>query len=152
MLYLTSLHNENTPFLNPLISLISLFYLLVSFFISLYLRGSHDLSAWRVQRTESRGPKGLQLEVRTWRAPRLLVNIICRMSYYSSAINECQSFCWLVKSSRNLFLNRSLGPLRPWHLLDDYIKHAEYDDDHWSSSIMIMIMVMIDHDRIVHIW
>ena len=36
-------------------------------------RGSHGLSAWRVRRTKSRGPKGLQLEVGARRAPRLLV-------------------------------------------------------------------------------
>ena len=35
-----------------------------------YLRGSHGLSAW-AWRTESRGPKGLQLEVGSWRTPRL---------------------------------------------------------------------------------
>ena len=37
------------------------------------LRGSHGLSARRARRTNSRGPKGLQLEVGARRAPRLLV-------------------------------------------------------------------------------
>ena len=37
------------------------------------LRGSHVLSAHRVGRTKSIGPKGLQLEVGARRAPRLVV-------------------------------------------------------------------------------
>ena len=36
------------------------------------MRGSHGLSARRARRTKSRGPKGLRLEVRARRAPRLL--------------------------------------------------------------------------------
>ena len=38
-----------------------------------FLHGSHDLNAWRAWRTKSRGLKGLRLEVRAQRAPRLLV-------------------------------------------------------------------------------
>ena len=38
--------------------------------------GSHGLSARRAGRTKSRDPKGLQLEVRAQRAPRLLVGKI----------------------------------------------------------------------------
>ena len=37
------------------------------------LRGSHGLSARKARRTKSRGPKGHQLEVGAWRAPRLQV-------------------------------------------------------------------------------
>ena len=37
------------------------------------LHGSHGLSARRAQRTKSRGPKGLQVEVGARRAPKLLV-------------------------------------------------------------------------------
>ena len=40
-----------------------------------FWRGSHGLSARRAQRTKSRGPKGLQLEVGARRAPRLLFHI-----------------------------------------------------------------------------
>ena len=41
------------------------------------LQGSHGLSARRAQRTKSRGPKGLQLEVGARRAPRLVAYIYC---------------------------------------------------------------------------
>ena len=37
------------------------------------MRGSHSLSAQWARRTKSRGPKGLQLEVRPRRVPTLLV-------------------------------------------------------------------------------
>ena len=41
-----------------------------------YLCGSRGLSARRVRRTKSRGPKGLQLEVVARRATRLLYTIL----------------------------------------------------------------------------
>ena len=40
---------------------------------------SHGLSARRARRTKSRGPKGPQLEVGAWRAPRLLVSNIANL-------------------------------------------------------------------------
>ena len=40
------------------------------------------LSARRAQRTKSRGPKGLQLEVGARRAPRLLVFNICKEYFF----------------------------------------------------------------------
>ena len=43
-----------------------------------YLCGKHGLSALRAQSKMSRGSKGLRLEVRAYRAPRLLVNTYCR--------------------------------------------------------------------------
>ena len=43
-------------------------------FLVTCVQGSHGLSARRAQRTKSRGPKGLQLEVRAQRAPGLLVH------------------------------------------------------------------------------
>ena len=53
-----------------------------------YLRRSHDLSARRARRTKSRGLKGLQLEVRAWRAPRLLVsNIVLVMLSYEPLLS-----------------------------------------------------------------
>ena len=42
----------------------------------IFLHGSHGLSGRRARRTKSRGPKGLQLEVRPQRGPTLLVYTI----------------------------------------------------------------------------
>ena len=88
----------------------------------IFLCWSHGLSARRAQRTKSRGPKGLLLEVGARRAPRLLV--IYKIHRLIHDVND--SICWIFRSVvnwgearlvREIVATTSKVPLSHLHLI-----------------------------------
>ena len=63
------------------------------------------LSAQRARRTKSRGPKGLQLEVRVRRAPRLLVFHISFIIYFIHHIFHPSPTLYLLNKSPCLIIS-----------------------------------------------
>ena len=112
------------------------------------LRGSHGLSARRAWRTKSRGPKGLQLEVGAWRAPRLLVMIIFgspkhaliwQIWYMShrfpaSCIIAIVTFFHGVRFSSVTFMCFYEGAVRSMAL---FIADSPRTVNHWSTLLII---------------
>ena len=94
-------------------------------------------TAW-ARRTKSRGPKGLQLEVGAWRAPRLLVcnNFISylrsfhfkRMPWFVS-IHICNYFISKVCKASYIFIGSSVLP----HICNHNILPEKYC---WARSIL----------------